>query len=243
PLPSAGEGGLRSRPGEGASTPLPLAGEANGLQSVQQPETPPQTFADQVSQLAKLIGDANFALLVSAVIALGTVMVYRGWSLRQVAGACEEALTSAGVIILITSAGGAFGAMLGQSGLKEAVQQLFPHGTLPPTGTLAVAFLTASLLKIAQGSSTVAIMTTANMFAALGASAETLGFHPVYLAATIASGSLVGSWMNDSGFWIFTKMGGLTEGESLRTWTVLLAVIGTSGFLVSLLACWLVPLV
>jgi len=201
------------------------------------------TAAVQIAQLAKLIGDANFALFLSAVIALGTLMGYRGWTLRQVAAACEEALSSAGIIILITSAGGAFGAMLGQSGLKEAVQHLFPQGSLPPAGALAVAFLTASLLKIAQGSSTVAIMTTANMFAAMGAGADTLGFHPVYLAATIASGSLVGSWMNDSGFWIFTKMGGLTEAESLRSWTVLLALIGTCGFLVSLLASWLVPLV
>ncbi len=200
-------------------------------------------LAEQIVNITKLIGDANFALLLSAMIALGTVMVYRGWTVRQVAAACEEALTSAGVIILITSAGGAFGAMLGQCGLKQAVQELFPQGSLPPAGTLAVAFLTASLLKIAQGSSTVAIITTANMFAAMGASADTLGFHPVYLAATIASGSLVGSWMNDSGFWIFTKMGGLTETESLRSWTVLLALIGTSGFLLSLLASWVAPLV
>ncbi|MCS7303725.1 MAG: GntP family permease, partial [Thermoguttaceae bacterium] len=199
--------------------------------------------AEQIAHIAKLIGDANFALLLSAVIAMGTVMRYRGWTLRQVAAASEEALTSAGVIILITSAGGAFGAMLGQSGLKEAVQAMFPQGNLPPAGTLTVAFLTASLLKIAQGSSTVAIITTANMFAALGAGADTLGFHPVYLAATIASGSLVGSWMNDSGFWIFAKMGGLTEQETLRSWTVLLAFIGTCGFLVAVVASWLVPLV
>ena len=198
---------------------------------------------ERLAPILRVIGDANLALLLSALIALGTLMVYRGWTLRQIAAASEEALTSAGVIILITSAGGAFGQMLGQSGLKEAVQNLFPQGGLPPMGVLTAAFLMASLLKVAQGSSTVAIMTTVNMFAAMGVGPEILGFHPVYLASTIAFGSLVGSWMNDSGFWIFAKMGGLTETESLRTWTVLLAVIGGSGFLLSLLASQLVPLI
>lgn len=208
-------------------------------------EEPPlrEELLNKIRGLIAVVGNANFALLLSAVIALGTVMVYRGWNLRQIAVASEQALTSGGVIILITSAGGAFGAMLGQAGLKESVQQIFPQGSLPPTGSLVAAFVIAALLKIAQGSSTVAIMTTANMFAALGVSAETLGFHPVYLATTIASGSLVGSWMNDSGFWIFAKMGGLTETETLKTWTILLAVIGTSGFLLSLLVAWVAPLV
>ena len=47
----------------------------------------------------------------------------------------------------------------------------------------------------------------------------TLGFHPVYLATAIGGGGLFGSWMNDSGFWIFTKMSGLTEAEALKSWT------------------------
>ncbi|MEM7558847.1 MAG: gluconate permease, partial [Planctomycetota bacterium] len=61
-----------------------------------------------------------------------------------------------------------------------------------------------------------------------------LGFHPAYLVPVIGAGSLMGSWMNDSGFWVFAKMGGLTEGETLRSWTVLLSILSLTGFVVTL---------
>ncbi len=196
-----------------------------------------------VLRVAAVLGNANLALLISAVIAMGTVMAKRGLKLRQLAALTEDALSSAGVIILITAAGGAFGAMLREAGIKDAVQAVFPGGQLPPFLTLLAAFAVAAVLKTAQGSSTVAIMTTASMFAAMGATSGSLGYHVVYLATTIACGSLVGSWMNDSGFWIFAKMGGLTETESLRTWTPLLIVLAVTGLGASLLGAWLVPLV
>ncbi len=202
-------------------------------------ETPKRRFA----QVTAVVGNANLALLISAAIAMGTLMVKRRLGLRQLAAASEDALTSAGVIILITAAGGAFGGMLREAGIKDAVQQAFGSGgQLPPVGTLVVAFGVAAVLKIAQGSSTVAIMTTSAMMAAMGVSTAVLGFNVVYVATSIACGSLVGSWMNDSGFWIFAKMGGLTETESLKTWTILLVVIATTGLVASMLAAWLVPL-
>jgi GntP family gluconate:H+ symporter len=66
------------------------------------------------------------------------------------------------------------------------------------------------------------------MFAAMlsASGSQALGYHPVYLALAIGSGSLVLSWMNDSGFWIFARMGGLTEAQTLRTWTPLLTLLG-----------------
>jgi H+/gluconate symporter-like permease len=69
-----------------------------------------------------------------------------------------------------------------------------------------------------------------------------LGFNPVYVATAVGSGSLVGSWMNDSGFWIFAKMGGLTEAEALKTWTPLLMIMGIAGFLMSILLSQVLPL-
>jgi len=110
-------------------------------------------------------------------------------------------------------------------------------------GVMAAAFAIAAMLKAAQGSSTVAIMTTTAMFAAAGVNSGVLGYHLVYLASSIAGGSLVGSWMNDSGFWIFARMSGLTEAETLRTWTILLATLGTTAWLVSMAAAVLLPLV
>jgi H+/gluconate symporter-like permease len=80
------------------------------------------------------------------------------------------------------------------------------------------------------------------ILAGVVASAGDIGFHPVYVATAIGCGSLVGSWMNDSGFWIYARMSGLTEMETLKSWTPGLAVVGISGFLATLVLAWLLPL-
>jgi hypothetical protein len=70
----------------------------------------------------------------------------------------------------------------------------------------------------------------------------TLSFNVVHLALAFGAGSLVGSWMNDSGFWIYCKMGGITEREALRSWTVLLIVVGVTAMAVNLLLAALLPM-
>ena len=187
------------------------------------------------------LGDPNLALGLATVAALAVWTRQRRPSRAEVAASVEEALMAAGVIILITAAGGAFGAMLRASGVGDVLAALAGGGA-GGFALLGLAFGTASLLKIAQGSSTVAMITTVGLIgAALGG--VDLPFHPVYLATAVASGSLVGSWMNDSGFWIFAKMGGLSEVETLRTWTPLLALVGLVAFATTLLLAVLVPLV
>jgi H+/gluconate symporter-like permease len=190
-----------------------------------------------------LFGNANLALLFSMVIALATAITKRKMTRKDAANMVETSLMSAGVIILITAAGGAFGNMLTLASVGSAIQGLFSieEGAELGLTFLLLGFGISSLLKIAQGSSTVAMITASSMLAGV-ASPETLGFHPVYLGIAIGGGSLVGSWMNDSGFWIFAKMSGLTEGEALRSWTTALIVLGVTSFLFTLLGAWLVPL-
>jgi len=101
-------------------------------------------------------------------------------------------------------------------------------------GLMLLGFGVASLLKFAQGSTTVAMITASAMMAAL-VNPITTGLPSVFLAAAIGSGSLVGSWMNDSGFWIFAKMSGLTELETLKTWSPALAIIGCSSLVITLI--------
>jgi GntP family gluconate:H+ symporter len=106
---------------------------------------------------------------------------------------------------------------------------------------LCVGFGVAAVMKTAQGSSTVAMITTSSMVAAMGVSQGMLGFHPVYLAVAIGCGSLVGSWMNDSGFWIFARMSGLTEVEALKSWTVLLVILGFTGMIFTVFFALVLP--
>jgi len=196
----------------------------------------------QVSGLTNMVGNANFALLLSALVAMATLIKQRQLALPEMAKAVEVALMSGGVIILITSAGGAFGDMLKVAKVGDAIQQLFAGaGGSGGLLLLVLGFSIAAVLKTAQGSSTVAMITGSAMLAGI-ASPESLGFHPVYLATAIGGGSLVGSWMNDSGFWIFAKMGGLTEIEALKSWTVMLVVLASVSLLVTMLLAVVMPM-
>ena len=163
----------------------------------------------------------------------------------ETASLVETSLMSGGVIILITAGGGAFGAMLKQADVGEAIKGLFAiseDGSGAGLMFLLLGFAIAAVLKVAQGSSTVAMITGSAMLAGI-AQPETLGYHPVYLATAIGGGSLVGSWMNDSGFWIFAKMGGLTETEALKSWTTMLLILGVVSFAVTLLLAVVLPMV
>jgi GntP family gluconate:H+ symporter len=204
----------------------------------------PGTFVQRAGEVTAILGNPNLALLVSAAIAMALVVWKRQLPLRELAQTVDKALMSGGIIILITAAGGAFGAMLREAGIQDYIEEsVAPDERNLGLMILLVAFGVSSLVKFAQGSGTVAMITAASMFAAMGLSAETLGFSPVYLAMAIGSGSLVGDWMNNSGFWIFARMSVLTEAETLKTWTILTALLGLTGLGFTVLLARLLPLV
>jgi len=190
-----------------------------------------------LAQFTSFIGDPNFALLASAAISLYLLASQKGYTLAELARPVEVALASGGLIILITAAGGAFGAMLLKADVGEALKAASGQWGIP---LLLLGFLLGTLFKIAQGSGTVAMITVSSIMAPMVA--ETASFHPVYAAAAIGSGSLVGSWMNDSGFWVYKQMSGFTEAEALKTWTPLLAVMGVAGYISAQIAALLLPL-
>ncbi len=193
-----------------------------------------------VRQALQLLGNRNFALFVSTAVAVWLMMRQKKMKLLQLRDSMENAIESAGVIILITSAGGAFGAMIGHAGIGNAIANQVPDrasGTL----LLLLAFVIASVIKIAQGSGTVAIITaSAIMYGVI--EGKTLPFHPVYVFLAIGFGSKICSWMNDSGFWIVSRMSGFTEQETLRTWTLLLVVLGLIGLVQILIVSQFLPL-
>lgn len=190
-------------------------------------------------------GDAQVALIISALTAFTVLQLTQRLSLLELEKEMGTALQAAGNIILITSAGGAFGAMLRACGVGERIQELMVsgNGTLPGLGVLLLAFLTASMIKTAQGSSTTAMITTAGIFSTLSLSSAALGFHPGYVAVAIGVGSCVTGWMNDSGFCIFASMSGLKETDVLKTWTVGLALMGLVGICVTMILSQILPMI
>ncbi|CAN5913807.1 SLC13 family permease [soil metagenome] len=204
-----------------------------------------QTPRRQAADIAALLGDANLALLLATVVAILILVRQRRPSRENLAKMVEVSLMSGGIIILITSAGGAFGKMLVAAQVGPAIEGYFETsgGNGSGLALMLLGFGVAAVLKVAQGSSTVAMITAAGMLVAMVPSSAVLGYNPVYLATAIGSGSLMGSWMNDSGFWVFAKMSGLTEAETLKSWTPLLLVLGTVGLLGSMTLAFVLPLV
>ena len=210
-----------------------------GIIAAHQWDSPARQFANAWL----LWSNPNLALLLAALVAMATLKHVRGLSLAQLADNVEEALMSGGVIILITAAGGAFGAMLQAAQIGGAIESVFADsGSGGGVSMLLLAFLISAVLKIAQGSSTVAMIIASAMMAAIVSNSPP-NYHLVYIATAVGSGSLFGSWMNDSGFWVFAKMGGLTESETLRSWTPALVVLSLSGLFFSILFSQLLPLI
>ena len=194
------------------------------------------------AQRTNLWSNANFALLLAALVSIWILKSVRGLSLRETGSEVEESLMSGGVIILITAAGGAFGAMLSDAQIGEAIKSSFSAASAGGVGLLLLAYAISAVLKIAQGSSTVAMIVASGMVGAI-ASGTSLGYHPAYIGTAVGAGSLFGSWMNDSGFWVFAKMGGLTEAESLKSWTLLLLVLSLTALATTILFSQILPLV
>ncbi len=195
--------------------------------------------------ITAVLGNVNLAMLISTAIAMWMLKSKRALTHAQLAKVVEVSLMSGGVIILITAGGGAFGAMLKAAQIGPAIENIFKGDSGQPASgmmLLVLGALIAALMKIAQGSTTVAMITSSAMIAAMVTSTKTLGYHPAYLATAIGGGSMIGSWMNDSGFWIFVKMTGLTEAEGLKSWTPLLAIVGFAGVVVSFLLALILPM-
>jgi GntP family gluconate:H+ symporter len=180
-----------------------------------------------------LLGNTPIALLISLLVALA-LLASRLGTRDQVRGMLDDSLAPICSVILITGAGGMFGGVLRTSGIGEALTTSLGDVGLP---LIVQAFLIATALRVAQGSATVALTTTAGLIAS-----QAEGLPELQLAAlvfAIAGGSTVLSHFNDSGFWLVSRLFGMDEKTTLRTWTVMETTLGLSMFVCGG-ALWLV---
>jgi len=179
-----------------------------------------------LKELVMVIGDKDTAFLLGAASAVMVVVWQKKTSFKEVFKSLEPAITEGTVIAFVVGGGGAFGKALADSGVGGLIATAASDWGF---SLLFLSFLTAALIRIAQGSSTVAMITTAGIVAPALGMVE-LPFHPAYLVGAIGFGASTTSWMNDSGFWIVSRLGGLTESETLKIWTVQLTLIAITGF-------------
>ncbi|MDZ5711337.1 gluconate:H+ symporter [Jeotgalibacillus haloalkalitolerans] len=180
-----------------------------------------------VRELFTFIGHPFVALTISTLLTFYFLGTKRGYTKEEIQKIATKSLEPAGIIILITGAGGVFKQTLINSGVGDVLGNMMAESSMP---LIVLAFIIATFVRVAQGSATVAMITAAGLIApvleVVDVSAPMLGL----LVISIASGATVFSHVNDSGFWLVNRFFGLTEKETLQTWTVMETIIGFVGF-------------
>ncbi|MET7986348.1 MULTISPECIES: gluconate:H+ symporter [unclassified Streptomyces] len=180
--------------------------------------------------VVEFFGSPFVALTIALLLAYYFLGIRRGWSRKSLEKVSTSSLKPVGNILLVVGAGGVFGAVLKASGVAQALSDTFNDVGLP---VIVLAYLISLVLRVAQGSATVAIVTTAGIVAPL----LTEGHHSQAFVAlvimAISAGSIFASHVNDGGFWMVAKYFGITERDTLRTWTVLESVLSVAGFAVA----------
>lgn len=177
------------------------------------------------------IGDPVTALLLALLFTIYVLGYRRGWEREKVLNIMTAALEPVGLIVLVTGAGGVFGAVLEQAGVGEALESALDATGLP---LVVAAFLIAVAVRVSLGSATAAAVTSAGIIAPLlqgqDISAPLLGL----LVIVIAAGSTVLSHVNDSGFWLVNRFLGLSVEDTLKSWTLMVTLLGGTMFLIAL---------
>lgn len=201
--------------------------------------TPVQSFTSILRDIIFFLGDKNIAMTCGALISMIVLIRQKSTDKKGLTGFVQNALMSGGGIILITTSGGAFGGMLQQSGISQYISSVSSNFHL---GLLPFAFFITMIVRTAQGSATVALITASGILSGLAQHAG-LGFHPVYLCLAIGSGAKLIPWMNDSGFWIMCKTSNLTEVEGMKIIAPMQSIMGIVGLILTMLFAWLFPMI
>ncbi|MEI7056972.1 gluconate:H+ symporter [Nocardioides sp. CCNWLW239] len=176
--------------------------------------------------LLTFLGNPAVALTIAVLLAFWLLGIRRGMSLEEISEFTGASLRPVGMILLVVGAGAFFGAVISATGVGAALAEVLSDAGLP---VLLLAYVISCALRIAQGSATVAIVTTGGIIA------PTLGSgysqpELAVIAVAIAAGSIILSHVNDGGFWIVSRYFNLTVKQTLATWTVLETVLSIVGF-------------
>ncbi|MFJ7490495.1 GntP family permease [Streptomyces sp. NPDC097727] len=188
----------------------------------------PSTFRSVI----EFFGNPFVALTIALLLAYYLLGIRRGWSRKSLESVSTSSLKPVGNILLVVGAGGIFGAVLKASGIAGALADTFNDVGLP---VILLAWLISVVLRVAQGSATVAIVTTAGIVVPLVEGQDMSQAHLALIIMAISAGSIFASHVNDGGFWMVSKYFGISERDTLKSWTVLETVLSVAGFAVAAL--------
>jgi Gnt-I system low-affinity gluconate transporter len=181
----------------------------------------------------EFIGHPFSALIIATLIAIYFLCIKRGMDKQKILDLSTKALGPAGIIILITGAGGVLKQVLVDSGIGQIMAESMASSALPP---ILLAWILAAIVRVTQGSATVAMITAAGIIAPVISEFGLNDPQRALIVIAIASGATLLSHVNDSGFWLVEKYLGMNEKQTLQSWTVMETIIAICGLIFTLLA-------
>jgi len=181
-------------------------------------------------QVLTFFGTPAVALLIAVLIAFYVLGIRRGASVQELSVLTGESLRPVGMLLLVVGAGAFFGKVISATGIGDALADTMSAAGLP---VIVLAYVISCGLRIAQGSATVAIVTTGGIVAPLVAEGNYSQMGVALIAMAIAAGSIILSHVNDGGFWIIAKYFNMTVKQTLQTWTVLETILSVVSFTVA----------
>ncbi|MBD3584889.1 GntP family permease [Salinimonas sp. HHU 13199] len=177
----------------------------------------------------RMLGNTPVALLLTLLLCLA--LFTRRFGKVKMEKLCTDSLAPICAVILVTGAGGMFGGVLRSSGIGDALANLLSASGMP---VIVAAFVISTCLRVAQGSATVALTTTASLMAPVVSATSGLSeLDLCFIVIAIAGGATVLSHFNDSGFWLVSRLLGMDEKTTLKTWTVMETLLGSIAFLLA----------
>jgi H+/gluconate symporter-like permease len=175
--------------------------------------------------LFKFLSDANVALFTAVLVAIFTLGLRKGNSMEKVMVTASSSIGAVSMIVLIIAAGGGFSQVLKDSNVISYIRSISDTFHMNP---LLMAFVVASIFRLAIGSATVATLTTAPIMLPI---VQQTGASPELMVLATGAGSVMWSHFNDSGFWMFKEYFGLSVRQTFQTWTLMESAIGVVGIL------------
>lgn len=186
-----------------------------------------------LTDMLVFLGHPFSALIIAALLAIYFLGVKRGKSKQELLDLSTKALGPAGIIILVTGAGGVLKQILVDSGIGAMMAQSISDSAMPP---IFLAWLLAAIVRVTQGSATVAMITAAGIMAPVLTVFNLGAPETALIVISIASGATLLSHVNDSGFWLVSKYFGMDEKQTLKSWTVMETIIALCGLVFTMLA-------
>lgn len=186
-----------------------------------------QISNESLKTVIGLLGHPFSALILANLVAWYVLGIKIGFSKEQLLDITSKSMGPAGMIILVTGAGGVFKQVLVNTGAGKMIAESLADVGFP---VLLFAFIIAVLVRVLQGSATVAMITAAGLVAPLITSI-TDNFLLACVVISIAAGATFMSHVNDSGFWLVKEYLGINEKQTFKTWTIMTGILSVSGFI------------